>query len=83
MKCQIFKRATLGLIPAVRWTTVERTDCPAACEKDMIALLPEHHLLPVWKHSGSKRERFAAVSCEIQRKDDPGQGAASHGKGEG
>jgi len=46
-------------------------------------MLPEHHPLTVWKHSGSKRERFAAVSCEIRRSDDAGQGGASHGKREG
>jgi hypothetical protein len=34
-KCQIFKRATLGVKEAVRWTMVERTDCPAACEKGL------------------------------------------------
>ena len=46
-------------------------------------LLPEHQPLPVWKHSGSKRERFAAVSGENRRSDDPRLGAASHGKREG
>ena len=35
------------------------------------------------KHTGSKRERFAAVFCEIRRRDVLGQGAASHGKCEG
>ena len=49
----------------------------------MIAVLPEHQPLPVWKHSGSKRERFAAVSCETRRRDCLGQGVASHGKCEG
>jgi len=48
-----------------------------------LILLPEHQPLPVWKHSGSKRERFAAACCEIQRKGDPSQGVASHGKCEG
>ena len=42
--------------------------------------IPEHQPLPVWKQSGSKRERFVAAYCEIQRKDDLGQGVASHGK---
>ncbi|MEY3308237.1 MAG: hypothetical protein RLZZ413_2275, partial [Pseudomonadota bacterium] len=27
-------------------------------------MLPEHHPLPVRKHSGSKREGFAALKCE-------------------
>jgi hypothetical protein len=45
--------------------------------------LPEHQPSPVWKHSGSKRGRFIAAYCESQRKDDPGQGVASHGKREG
>ena len=39
-----------------------------------IALLPEHQPLPVWKHSGSKRERFGAVSCVVRRKDDAAEG---------
>ena len=26
-----------------------------------------------WKHSGSKRARFAAVYCEIRRRDDAGK----------
>jgi len=52
-------------------------------KKGLMAVLPEHQLLPVWKHSGSKRERFAASCCEIQRKGDPSQGVASHGKCEG
>ena len=52
-------------------------------KKDLMAVLPEHQSLPVWKHSGSKRERFAAVYCEVQRKGDPSQGVASHGECEG
>ena len=36
-----------------------------------------------WKHGGSKREGFAAVKCEIRRRDVLGEGAASHGKCEG
>ena len=47
-----------------------------------MVMLPEHQPLPVWKHSGSKRERFGAVSCVVRRKDDAGEGAASHGKRE-
>jgi hypothetical protein len=43
-----------------------------------MVMLPENQPLPVWKHSGSKRERFAAVSCEIWRRDDAGEGAASY-----
>ena len=48
-----------------------------------MVVLPEHQPLPVRKHSGSKRERFVAVSCVVRRKDDAGEGAASHGKREG
>ena len=39
--------------------------------------------VPDWKHSESKRERFVAVYCEIRRRDDAEEGAASHGKREG
>jgi hypothetical protein len=46
-------------------------------------MLPEHQTLPVWKHSGSKREGFAAGYGEIWRGYDAGEGAASHGKREG
>ena len=47
-----------------------------------MVVLPEHQPLPVRKHSGSKRERFVAVFCIIQRNNDAGQGPASHGKRE-
>jgi len=72
---------------AYRWAGEARLDPQNPIVIDlpgrMIALLPEHQPLPVWKHSGSKRERFVAAYCEIQRRDDPGQGLASHGKCEG
>ena len=42
-----------------------------------MVVLPEHLLLPVRKHSGSKRERFVAVFCVIGRNNDAGQGPAS------
>lgn len=66
---------------ASRWSA--NRDVGRSIKKAMIALLPEHQPLPAWKHSGSKRERFVAVSCEIQRKGYLRQGAASHGKREG
>ena len=30
-----------------------------------IALLPEHHIVPVWKHCGSKRAQSAADVCAV------------------
>lgn len=62
---------------ALRWSGI-RAVCRST-KKAVISLLSIHNTLPVWKHSRSKRDRFAAASCEIQRKDDPRQGAASHG----
>ena len=56
---------------------------PVAIEKADEVVLPEHQPLPVWKRSGSKREWFVAVYCEIRRRDDAEEGAASHGKREG
>ena len=53
---------------------------PLAIELVDEVMLPEHHPLPVRKHSGSKREGFAAVQREIRRRDGAGEGAASHGK---
>ena len=40
----------------------------------LIVMLPEHQPLPGWKHTGSKREGFVAVFCEIRRRDVLGQG---------
>ena len=56
---------------------------PVAIERGDEFMLPEHQPLALRKHSGSKRERFIAVSCEIPRRDVLGSGAASHGKREG
>ena len=56
---------------------------PLATERGDEFMLPEHHPLAMWKRSGSKREGFAAVKCEIRRRDVLGEGAASHGKCEG
>jgi len=34
-KWKNFNRAMLGVKEAVRWTMVERTDCPTACKKGL------------------------------------------------
>ena len=71
-KYRNLKRVRLGFEAAVRGAMSNDCTVTRPTKKAMIDLLPEHQPLPVWKHSGSKRERFSAVSGRNLAQGPPG-----------